>query len=69
MTDSFRGVRKGKHVPEGWECQTETFVLDEQTLRIHGKFSEQGTVLFRAALGRDQCVRTSLQALFPRLGL
>ena len=69
MTDSLRGVIKGKHVPEGRECQTETFVLDEQTLRIHGKFSEQGTVLFRVALEHDQCARTSLQALLARLGL
>lgn len=28
LTDSFRGVIKGKHVPEGWECKAGTFVLD-----------------------------------------
>lgn len=30
VTDSFRGVIKGKQVPEGWECKAETFVLDGQ---------------------------------------
>lgn len=27
LTDPFRGVIRGKHVPEGWECKAATFVL------------------------------------------